>query len=169
MTYVVGHQRGEGKCLVPLIVFFHAAFLLLFCQGSLVTRDSMTSGISTMLVFIAALFSAPFVLVGQPYAQWYELRKMRDFGALSVRSTCLQAAVMAAMAVRLFVHFGWPGWAMLFTSELGVGEKCAVWLQRHFIEVHYLVWVAGAVTVWLKTRTNKSKAGENVELGIFLD
>lgn len=129
----------------------------------------MTSGILGMLVFIAALFSAPFVLVGQPWAQWYELRQRRDFGALSVRSMGLQAAVMGAMAIRLMVHFGWPGWAMLFASELRLGEKFAVWLQWHFMEVHYLLWVAGAVTVWLKTRANKSKDGENVELGSLLD
>lgn len=125
-------------------------------------------------MLVIAILSTPFTILLQIYAQGRELRKMRDFGALSLRSFCMQAAVMAMIALRhsIILWTVYPGWDEDAGDNIFV--RCLANLLGFygwfFVPVSYFVWTGGALMVFFMTRTGRmGTAGGNVELGVYKD
>lgn len=185
VIYVIGRQKEfGGKCVVPLLVIFHT-FVFDLVAWDVVShpRDvslSMSTGIVEGFLAVVGVCSMPFIMVTQIVAQHFELRKMADYGALSVRSFCVQAIAMTCIAVRLLMKAGItfePAaeqeeakrkdtsgfFARFFTALL----RCYF---TNFMASNCLLWAGGAVLVYFSTRSSKiSRRGQDVELGVFLE
>lgn len=94
---------------------------------------------------------------------------MADFGALSVRSFCLQVAAVGVLALRLMVRFGRPEFGVKL-EEMGFWTKCLAWAMWHFLSSGYILWIGGVVAVWFATKSGKGgEDEENVRMGVFLE
>lgn len=166
-----------GKLIVPALVLIHALFFV-FAAWDVVRnpRDfslSVGSGMVEGILVYLGVFSMPFILLLQTLAQYWELRKMTNYGALSPRSICLQVTILAIIAIRLFVKFGvhfpslpndgggtfWRAFLTLFS-----------WYFHGFMSYSLLMWIGGAGLVYFSTRSSKTDiVGQEVELGVFLE
>jgi hypothetical protein len=125
-------------------------------------------------MLVITILLTPFTMLSQIYAQDRELRKMGDFGALSLQSFCMQAAVMAMIALRHFIILWtvYPGWV----DDAGDNNfmRCLANLLAFyiwfFVPVSYFIWTGGALMVFFMTRTGRmGTAGGNLELGVYKD
>ena len=98
---------------------------------------------------------------------------MSDYGALSPRSCCMQAAVMVVMAFRLFIRVGYN------LEDVSEGKVSGVfrWLlayitglyYRGFMSFNLLLWVGGAAIIYFATRASqKGVTKENIALRFVL-
>jgi hypothetical protein len=176
--YTIGKSKEVGgKLIVPALVLIHA-FFFVFVAWELINdpKDYSLSVGSSMIegmIAYTAVLSMPFILLLQFCSQYWELRKMADYGALSPRSCCMQAAVMAIMALRLFIKmefnfdngpdreklgFFWRALSTVLTSYF-----------KGFLSFNCLLWISGAAIIYFATRASKTlMQKENVELGIVL-
>ena len=181
VTYVIGRSKQiGGKVIIPILLFIHTLIFVLLAWGvtgesrdySMVASSSMVAA----LIFVLDMQSTPFTLLFQFCAQYWELRKMSDYGALSPRSCCMQAAVMAAMAFRLFIRVGYSFEDFseaLHGKDLGFFWWVLAYIQglyyRGFMSFNLLLWVGGAAIIYFATRASKKGVTkENIELGVVL-
>jgi len=85
----------------------------------------------------------------------------------------MQAAVMAAMAIRLFIKFGFSFEGVPEAKDLGffwwVFANVQWFYVRGFASFNLLLWVGGAAITYFATRGSKKAATkENIELGVVL-
>jgi hypothetical protein len=177
-------KRNCGKFSVPALVYMHALFFVFFAMKAI--NEPKGSGshaeslmLQAALVYMAA-FSMPLILLLQLCAQYWELRKMADYGALSPRSCCMQAAVMAIMALRLFIKMGSPFedvsggenlrnllGTLIYALE-SLPDVLTIYLKG-FLSFNFVLWIGGAAIVYIATRASKTCTIEkNVELGVVL-
>lgn len=177
-TYMIGRSKQiGGKVIIPLLLLIHA-FVFVFLAWVIVNspRDHSSSSTNSTIgaiLIILDLSSTWFTLLLQFCAQYWELRKMIDYGALSPRSCCMQAAVMAAMAIRLFIKFGFSFEGVPEAKDLGffwwVFANFQWFYVRGFASFNLLLWVGGAAITYFATRGSKKAATkENIELGVVL-
>lgn len=177
-TYMIGRSKQiGGKVIIPLLLLIHA-FVFVFLAWVIVNspRDHSSSSTNSTIgaiLIILDLSSTWFTLLLQFCAQYWELRKMIDYGALSPRSCCMQAAVMAAMAIRLFIKFGFSFEGVPEAKDLGffwwVFANVQWFYVRGFASFNLLLWVGGAAITYFATRGSKKAATkENIELGVVL-
>lgn len=177
-------KQVGGKFIVPALVYMHAFFFVFFAlkainepKGSGSYAESMV--LQASIAYMAVL-SMPLILLLQLCAQYWELRKMADYGALSPRSCCMQAAVMSIMALRLFIRTG------SISDDVAGGENLRLLLGTLnyvletipnvlviyficFLSLNFVLWVGGAAIVYIATRASKTCMVEkNVELGVVL-
>lgn len=181
-TYMIGRSKQiGGKVIIPILLFIHALIFVFLAWGvtgksrdySMVASSSMVAA----MIFILDMQSTPFMLLSQFCAQYWELRKMSDYGALSLRSCCMQAVVMAAMAFRLFIRVGYSFEDVSEGSD-DVKDSGFFWwvlayiqglYLRGFMSFNLLLWVGGAAIIYFATRASKkSVTKENIELGVVL-
>lgn len=180
MIYMIGKTKQYGgKIVVPLLVFIHGfffVFVAMYLVGTTRLGSSSfdTEYIGPMLIIISLTWM-PFVILPQVFAQYWALRKMPNYGALCPRSICLQAIVMAVMAIRLLFKFGVNMPDISGQEDTGFFQRVSsilqLWYGRDFIANNYLLWIAGAGIVYLRTRSSKSKTsetGKEVELEVLL-
>lgn len=177
IIYVIGRSKEVGgKLIVPFLVLIHAFFFVVIAWDIVRhPRDfSLSIGTSFLEGVLAhfALFSMPLILLLQPIAQYWELRKMPDYGALSPRSICMQAIVMAVIAMRMFIKFE-------FAFRGPENKKGGFWFRvlmtlfywyfQAFESWNCLLWIGGVGLVHLATRSTKTgTVGREMELGVFL-
>lgn len=177
-TYVIGRSKQiGGKVIIPLLLLIHA-FVFVFLAWAIVNgpRDNSSSSTNSTIgaiLVILDLSSTWFTLLLQFCAQYWELRKMSGYGALSLRSFCMQAAVMAAMAIRLFIALGFSFEGVPEAKDLGffwwVFANVQWFYFRGFASFNLLLWVGGAVIIYFTTRaTKRAVTKENIELGVVL-
>lgn len=170
-------KQVGGKLIVPVLVFIHA-FFFVFVAWEVINEPkdfSLSVGTSIVegLIGYLAVLSTPFILLLQFCAQYWELRKMSDYGALSPRSCCMQAAVMVMIALRLFIRMGFTFGGVPGGKDLGFFARALANVLRFyfggFISFNFILWIVGAAIIYYATRASKTgMARENVELGIVL-
>jgi hypothetical protein len=137
---------------------------------SMSVGTSLVAGILSHLLVL----STPMVLLLQICAQYSELRETSDYGALNLRSFGMQAVVMTVMALRLFIKTGPTFLAAAENDGQGIFARVLLTILRcyfgGFLSFNYLLWAAGAVSVYFATRSSKTgMTGARVELGVFLE
>lgn len=120
------------------------------------------------------VLTTPLILLLQFCAQYWELRKLDHFGALSLRSFGMQGAVMTVVALRLFIKTGFTTFEVAKDDGQGIFARALVTILRcyfdGFMSFNYILWTAGAALVYFATRFNKAgDSSERVELGVFLE
>lgn len=176
--YVIGRSKQiGGKVIIPVLLLIHAFFFVLITWGIVDNpRDYSMSVDSTMmeaLIVYLVVSSTPFILLLQFCAQYWELRKMSDYGALSLRSCCMQAAVMAVIALRLFIKIGItfegvPDWKDLGFFRWVLANVLRLYFQG-FMSFNFILWIGGAAIIYFATKSSKTgMAKENIELGVVL-
>lgn len=174
LVYTIGRSKEVGgKIVVPALVLAHA-FFFVFIPWTIVIDDHSSHSSLSQLIGVVTIYlvvlSTPLIMLVQICAQWWELRKMSDFGALNLRSCCMQAAVMAAMALRLFFTTGFTfddGYDM--KNEAFSSQVIIVLVRSYFggfMSYNFIMWIGGAGVVYLATRGSKTgMVTEKVELG----
>jgi hypothetical protein len=174
----MGRSKGvRGKICTPVLVLIHAFFSALpaFLLADSSDYSLMGELIRGSITFMHFAIGPPIVIM-QIVAQYRELRKRDDLGALSLRSFALQAAVMFVLAVRLIVKLGWrPSFDQskdpvpaeeghkISVGETIVNYAVGMWVMD-LVSWTYLCWVGGAVFVWHKTVYRRDLKGRHVEL-----
>lgn len=173
-TYVMGRSKQiGGKVVIPILLLIHA-FIFVFLAWEVLGKPVNYSMVadSTMVVAMITILnlqSTPFLLLFQFCAQYWELRKMSDYGTLSLRSCCMQAAVMAAMAFRLFIRVGYSFEGISDGNDLGFFWWIMGPYLRGFMSFNLLLWVGGAAIIYFATRASKKGVTKgNIELGVVL-
>ena len=85
----------------------------------------------------------------------------------------MQAAVMAAMAIRLFIRFGFSFEGLPEGLDLGffwwVFANVQWLYARGFASFNLLLWGGGAAIIYFATRASKKgMTKEDIELGVVL-
>jgi hypothetical protein len=180
--YTTGKSKKlGGKFTVPSLVYMHA-FFFVFVPLKVINEPEESSSyldsqmIGALLVFLAVL-SMPLILLLQFCAQYWELRKTIDYGALSPRSCCIQAAVMAIMALRHFIRmgvnfediYGWKTLSFVWALLWGKLPNVLTIYITGFLSINFVLWIGGAAIIYFATRASKTCTAEKyVELGVVL-
>ena len=175
VIYVIGRSKEVGgKLVVPTLVLVHVFMFVYIGWEAAGDTSSLQAGFAGAFLLAITVVVTPFTILSQIYAQVRELRKMRDFGALSFPSFSMQAAVMTMIALRHFIVLWtvYPGWVdyasyNLFLRCLANLLAFYIWF---FVPVSYSIWTGGALMVYFTTRTGKmGTASGTVELGVYKD
>lgn len=167
-----------GKLVVPVLVSLHALFFVFIAWD--VASDPRDFSLSIGTSFLAGMISyllvlsTPMVLLLQIGAQYYELRRMNDFGVLSLRSFSMQGAVMMVVALRLFIKTGLDFLVVAEDDGQGMFVRILLtplrWYFGGFMSFNYILWAAGATLVYLTTKSSKTEIPiQHAELGVFHD
>lgn len=172
VIYTVDRHREDGsKCVVSFLASFHT-FVFVLVAWMIVGRpkDDMGTMIVGGFIGYIAVFSMPFIILLQIAAQYFELQKMTNYGVLSLQSVCMQAIVMAIIAIRLLIKTGFTFSSSSGKKESGFLTKLLIWYFGGFISLNYLLWIGGAILVYFATRSSKiGHHGRDVELGVLLE
>jgi hypothetical protein len=175
VIYVIGRSKEVGgKLVVPTLVLVHVFMFVYIGWEAAGDTSSLQAGFAGAFLLAITVVVTPFTILSQIYAQGRELRKMRDFGALSFPSFSMQAAVMTMIALRHFIVLWtvYPGWVddasyNLFLRCLANLLAFYIWF---FVPVSYFIWAGGALMVYFITRTGRMRTvGGIVELGVYKD
>jgi hypothetical protein len=161
-----------------VLVLVHAFFFVFVAWDvasdpkdfSMSVGTSLVAGILSYLLVL----STPMALLLQFCAQYSELRETSDYGALNLRSFGMQAAVTTVTALRLLIKTSPIFLAVAENDGQGIFAHVLLTILRcyfgGFLSFNYLLWAAGAVSIYFATRSSKTgMTGTRVELGVFLE